>query len=380
LKKQIQVILIVITLSLGASIRLGIMGWLFIIGIISIILFSLIHLVINFKAMNSLSIKGNSNKLILISHLSYLGLYLFQSDFDDSKSYSAIGKFLRLEQDIFIEYSLIWFILSLIIYIVTNSIILSKVNKEIDKNKNTNYIAITIFSTFILTSIFTYVPPSINYNQYQKEYNEKYYPEEINTLLDSIVKKEIKSSISLAKKIIERDSTIRWVNQTFIGYKLNKNEKIKTFKKLDSLSIEIAATKKFNKKSAHNYYFPIKETIINPKTYGVAFFEYENFHKIRYLHYRVDCQLENDSVSITDKKVFKNLQDKTEVDLKELVKNYLYLSEENPIEVIQTVYNQEVEQNINTIEFRVTYKDGSNKNTCINIYTRKLETCGNHVR
>jgi hypothetical protein len=146
-------------MSFGASVRLGILGWLSILGIVSIGILLSVHLTIHFYSMNYLTKKNSSTLIsILLSHLSFLGLFLFQTDFDDSRSYSAIGFFLGFDKDIFLPYSTVLLLISLSIYAVVNFLIFRKAKKATTKKGNWKYIVVTVISTLILTALITVVP------------------------------------------------------------------------------------------------------------------------------------------------------------------------------------------------------------------------------
>lgn len=307
MNKNIQVVLIILAISLGASIRLGILGWLFILGVVSIVVLSIVHLTIHFYSMNYITGKNRSVFIsVLLSHLSFLGMFLFQMDFDDSRSYSAIGKFLGLDNDIFLPYSMSFLLISLSIYVLVSFFILRKAKRETARQGNRKYLFVTIVSAFILTVLITIVPPSVKYANEAMKYNEEHYPDSYSRKLDSAVRIFFPNSISLSHRIIESDSSIRWVNQTFVNEKITDENRRNIFARLDTLSLKISKTGTFNNDVVFNYYFSDEFIHLKKNTNRIAFFDYSGFDSKYNLHYRVSCDLLDSLMSISQRKLFRN--------------------------------------------------------------------------
>ena len=78
MNKLVQTILLILVVSLGIALRMTISGWLFIIGILTMIVFGLSHLLIHNYGQIFLSEKKISNyALIILSHLFFISIFLF---------------------------------------------------------------------------------------------------------------------------------------------------------------------------------------------------------------------------------------------------------------------------------------------------------------
>jgi hypothetical protein len=89
MKKWLQALLLVLAFAIAAAARLSMLGWLFIIGVGSIVIIGIAHFIIHFYSMNYLATNARKNiPLIILSHVLFLCIFLFQTDFDDSRSYS----------------------------------------------------------------------------------------------------------------------------------------------------------------------------------------------------------------------------------------------------------------------------------------------------
>jgi len=157
MKKGIQSILLTLVFSIAAAARLSILGWLFAIGVGSILIIGITHFIIHFYSMNSLAIKGKMNSLkIALSHLLFLCIFLFQSDFDDSRSYFVIEHVFGIENSFLGDIGFPIVIVSSIGYIILSIIIIRNAKKEKIKGKKIKYIIpsvlISISLPFILIS------------------------------------------------------------------------------------------------------------------------------------------------------------------------------------------------------------------------------------
>ena len=157
MKKEIQAILLVLIFSIATASRLSILGWLFAIGLGSVLIIGITHFIIHFYSMNFLAVKGKRNNLkIILSHFLFLCIFLFQSDFDDSRGYSVIEYVFGIEYSFLETIGFPIVIISLIGYIILSVNIIRNAKKEKIKGKNTKYIIptilVSIFLPFILIS------------------------------------------------------------------------------------------------------------------------------------------------------------------------------------------------------------------------------------
>lgn len=91
MRKSILFTSLLIVLVFGIFSRLSLQGWLFGIGILTILIFGLIHIIVHSTLIkNFLYLKKIDLILIASSHLLYLCLFLFQSEADDSRGYVVI--------------------------------------------------------------------------------------------------------------------------------------------------------------------------------------------------------------------------------------------------------------------------------------------------
>lgn len=129
--KSLQTILLILVVSLGIASRMSILGWLFVIGLGTTLLFGISHLLVHNFAQSGLAEKRPVNLLLIIlSHLFFLSIFLFQIDADDSKSYSVIGFITNNEKDAYTENGLSIVFISIIAYIVLAVIIIIKARRE----------------------------------------------------------------------------------------------------------------------------------------------------------------------------------------------------------------------------------------------------------
>ena len=155
MNKTLQTVLLTLTVAFGIALRMSIFGWLFIIGIVTIFIFGISHLIIHNTARSYLSEQRISNYiLIFISHLLFVLIFLFQIDADDSRSYSVIGFVTNNEKSFYTDNGFSIVLFSAIAYIIT-SIIIIKIASTAKKLKfNISLFAITTISSFIIIFLF----------------------------------------------------------------------------------------------------------------------------------------------------------------------------------------------------------------------------------
>jgi len=157
MKKELQAILLTLVISVSVAARLSVLGWLFAIGVGSVLIIGVAHFIIHFYSMNSLAIRGNLNTLkITLSHVLFLCIFLFQSDFDDSRSYSVIEYVIGIEGSFLGKIGLPMVIASLIGYIILSILIFRNAkNKKVNGKENEYMIPsllVSIILPFILIS------------------------------------------------------------------------------------------------------------------------------------------------------------------------------------------------------------------------------------
>lgn len=378
MKKSIQTILIILILSLGASIRLGVSGWLFIVGLVSIILLFSAHLFVHFYSMNHIARKEKgTNALVFLSHLSFLGLLVFQTDFDDSRSYSAVGHFLNINSDFLVKQSTSLLISSFTIYLLTSFLIIRKSRKVESKKGNLKLLLIAIPSSLVFSWSITAFPIMINHTIETKQYNDENYPELQSNKLDSVMKNTFPNSISLSHRINESDGRTRWVNQTFTNQNLNEENKINQFSLLDSISLKLVESGLFNTEVVFNYYYTVQSIKIKPNQNKINFFDYSNFDNKYDIHYRVDCDLIDSEMTVSKNKLNKNISERQEADLEEEIKKWYQQNHTEPISRIFMAHSQNIDQELNWIMFIVDTEKNQKHNLCINKVDKRIKTCGN---
>ena len=155
MSKTLQTILLTLVVSIGVGARLSILGWLFAIGVGSALIFGISHFIIHFYSMNNLAQGGKKILLnIVLSHLFFLGIFFFQFDFDDSKTYSIIGYVFGIENDLLNTLGIPIFVISIIGYIIVGIIIVRGVKRNRIKGKNIRYLIPAIIASIVLPFLF----------------------------------------------------------------------------------------------------------------------------------------------------------------------------------------------------------------------------------
>jgi len=155
MNKTVQTILLILTVSLGIAFRMTIFGWLFIIGIGTIIVFSVSHILIHNFAQTYLSEKKTSNyALIILSHLFFISIFLFQVDADDSRSYSIIGYITNKEPKTYTENGFSIVLFSIIAYIILGIIIIKSAKKDKIRKFSLLTFIISLVSSIVLGFFF----------------------------------------------------------------------------------------------------------------------------------------------------------------------------------------------------------------------------------
>jgi hypothetical protein len=155
MNKTIQTILLIFTVAFGIALRMSIFGWLFIIGIATILIFGICHLIIHNNARTSLTEQKTANYILIFSsHLFFILIFLFQIDADDSRSYSVIGFVTNNEKTFYTENGFSIVLLSVIAYIVTNIVIVKNARSNKLFKFNSLSFTISTISSFVLLFLF----------------------------------------------------------------------------------------------------------------------------------------------------------------------------------------------------------------------------------
>ena len=160
MRKLTLITVLIFTLLIGSLSRLAIAGWFFPVGILTIIVFGIIHIILHYTlAQNDSALKKVDLILLGISHVLYLNLFFFQSDGDDSRSYVVIeyliGEFKSFELEQFAETI---FLTSFGLYIIITSVLLYRL-KDNSSNFSKKKFKLTILSVLLVIV----VPISIIY-------------------------------------------------------------------------------------------------------------------------------------------------------------------------------------------------------------------------
>jgi hypothetical protein len=155
--KTIQVIILTIVITIGIGARLSILGWLFIVGVGSTFIFGLTHYLIHTKYLDYFQTGGFWKTVrFILSHLFFIGIFLFQFDLDDSKTYSVIGNVVGSENQFLIDYGFYFVGLSLVGYILTNTLTVFQARKQKFESKNSKYIMTSLIGCLTLPMVLVY--------------------------------------------------------------------------------------------------------------------------------------------------------------------------------------------------------------------------------
>lgn len=157
MNKTIQIIILTIVITIGIGARLSILGWLFIVGVGTIFIFGLIHFLIHTKYLDYFQTGGHWKTVrFILSHLFFLGIFLFQFDLDDSKTYSVIGNIIDSENRFLIDYGFYIVGISVVGYILTNVITVLKARKQSFETNNSKYKILSLLGCVTLPIVFVY--------------------------------------------------------------------------------------------------------------------------------------------------------------------------------------------------------------------------------
>jgi hypothetical protein len=155
MNKIIQALLLVLVFSFAASARLSILGWLMAIGFGSVAILGLVHFIVHFYCMNNLAVKSTGNiSRIIISHLLFASILLFQTDFDDSKTYSVLGNFFNFDSQFLERQGYIIVLIALVVYIFLTSKMVREIRKDRIKGYNLKFLIPSVLLAFILPNVF----------------------------------------------------------------------------------------------------------------------------------------------------------------------------------------------------------------------------------
>ncbi len=155
MNKTLQTVLLTLTVAFGIALRMSIFGWLLIIGIATIFIFGISHLILHNIARTYLSEQRISNYiLIVLSHLFFILIFLYQIDADDSRSYSVIGFVTNNEKSFYTDNGFSIVLFSAIAYIITSIIIIKNARTAKLFKFDASLFAITAISSFIVVFLF----------------------------------------------------------------------------------------------------------------------------------------------------------------------------------------------------------------------------------
>lgn len=155
MNKTLQTVLLILTVAFGIALRMSIFGWLFIIGIATICIFGISHLIVHNRARTYLSERRiSSYVLIVLSHLFFVLIFLFQIDADDSRSYSVIGFVTNNEKSFYTDNGFSIVLFSATAYIITSIIFIKKARAAKLFKFNASLFAVTTISSCIVVFVF----------------------------------------------------------------------------------------------------------------------------------------------------------------------------------------------------------------------------------
>ena len=149
-----QLVLLVITISLGVSARLNILGWFFFVGIISIALLGYFHFKTHLTRMTALEGKGHVLKIFL-SHILFLCLFLFQVDYGSDRGYIVLENLLKIQPTGWTEISWALWVLSGMLYFYVTLKISNLPEHEKERSFNDETLLISVIALVILTFTLT---------------------------------------------------------------------------------------------------------------------------------------------------------------------------------------------------------------------------------
>ena len=210
--------------------------------------------------------------------------------------------------------------------------------------------------------------------EFDKEnFEEQYETMKVSRRASEILEKQISAYYPnakvLAKRIKNRDSTYRWVNEIYISIPLGNNKET-TLSTLDDLCCRFTTDIK-EAKVIYNFYFPQKIDVDMNKKNPFSFFEFENFNKKYRHHYRADLEMERDTVEITNRKLHDNLSEKKEQTLKKAIEewtNKMGLAERK----ISLLIESRIDRDINQKKFMLTNSTNEKKFGFIALDTYKI--------
>lgn len=161
MRKPVLTILLIIVLLIGSFSRLSIAGWFFIVGVLSVIIFGIIHVILHSNLIKYASDLRRADLIFVgISHILYLNLFLFQSDGGDDRAYIVVeyifGKLKSFELERYVSSI---FTVSLIAYFIIAAILLlrlRRINSAFSKKK-LKLVILSILLVIILPIGFLYV-------------------------------------------------------------------------------------------------------------------------------------------------------------------------------------------------------------------------------
>jgi hypothetical protein len=147
---------------------------------------------------------------------------------------------------------------------------------------------------------------------------------------------------------------------------VSEANKHSVFTRLDTISLNIATTGIFDEEVVFNYYFPDKFIQLPDRSKKIRFFEYGNFEKNYYLHYKVGCELAGSAMEITQRKLYKNIEEKLDDELRVKVSEWAVQQRDDSIRRMYPTHDESTEQELRWITFIIEYKESGSLKARIN--------------
>jgi hypothetical protein len=155
MNKILQSLLLVIVVSVAAAARLSLLGWFGFIGIGSVLVLGIAHFYMHFYSMNSLAVPRITNILyIIVSHILFLALFLFQPDADDSRTYIVIDYIMGKSNGRLAGVSTIVLPVSFLLYIIIAVRIVGIARRYAIRGINHVLLITAIISVLVLPLLF----------------------------------------------------------------------------------------------------------------------------------------------------------------------------------------------------------------------------------
>ena len=145
----------------------------FIIGVGTILIFVISHLLVHSYTQQFLSKKKVSNIILtILSHVFFISIFLFQTDSDDSQSYSVIGFITSNERRTLIDHSFPIVLISIIGYVAISFVILFRAKKAKRLKFQGSLFAISAVSSFVFIFVILNLISAKKSIDYSKQFEK----------------------------------------------------------------------------------------------------------------------------------------------------------------------------------------------------------------